>query len=77
MRNFFDDGIKLGVEKIIRTIKLVYGDTVGRLSWMDNKTKQAAREKVEELTETIAYPDELLEDGKLEELYGEVRNYEG
>ena len=36
---------------------------------MDEKTKSAALEKLEYVTPHIAYPDELLDDKKLEDYY--------
>lgn len=36
---------------------------------MDNKTRKAALDKADRMTTHIAYPDELLDDNKLEEFY--------
>jgi len=36
---------------------------------MDEKTRENALEKAADMTSHIAYPDELLDDSKLEELY--------
>lgn len=42
---------------------------VGRAKWMDDDTKLATYEKIEQMKTLIGFPDWLLEEGKLEEYY--------
>lgn len=39
---------------------------------MDDETRKAALDKAESMSTHIAYPDELLDDKKLEELYAKL-----
>lgn len=40
--------------------------------WMDNKTKQYAIEKAKAMTFEVAYPNELLDNSKLDEYYDDL-----
>ena len=40
-----------------------------KVEWMDEKTKQKVLEKAASMSAYIAYPDELLDDKKLEKVY--------
>lgn len=40
-----------------------------KVDWMDDKTRKAALEKLEFMSSNVAYPDEILDEGKLEEHY--------
>jgi membrane metallo-endopeptidase-like protein 1 len=40
-----------------------------KVDWMDEETKKSALNKAESMSTHIAYPDELLDDNKLEEFY--------
>lgn len=44
---------------------------------MDDKTRQSALEKAASMSSHIAYPDELLDDNKLEEFYKNLELSEG
>ncbi|XP_061729220.1 neprilysin-2-like [Cydia pomonella] len=44
-----------------------------RIDWMDEKTRKSALEKVAAITSHIGYPDELLDDSKLEEFYEKLK----
>lgn len=42
------------------------------IDWMDEKTTQRAREKALAIVSYIGYPDELLDDKKVGDLYANV-----
>ena len=42
------------------------------IDWMDKKTAQRAREKAQAIVSYIGYPDELLDDQKVGDLYANV-----
>lgn len=42
------------------------------VEWMDEETRQKARDKAHAITPYIGYPDELLENDKIAELYKNV-----
>ena len=46
-----------------RYIKAEFKKIVDNIDWMDEATKQRAYEKLENMRENIAYPDEILDKG--------------
>lgn len=48
-----------------------------QLSWMDETTRKAALEKVDAMDALIAYPDELLDDRKIDEYYADLEIHPG
>lgn len=52
------NGIRAEFEKILTTVP-----------WMDPTTRMAALDKVKAMTTHIGYPDEIMDDKKLEEYY--------
>lgn len=41
-------------------------DSLFKIDWMDEETRSKAREKLENMVPFVAYPDELLDDQKLD-----------
>lgn len=58
---------------MVGNIRAEFKQIVRNIDWMDGNTRQSALEKVDAMTTHIAYPDELLDDNKLIEFYGNVR----
>lgn len=54
---------------MVKDIQLEFKDILHKIDWMDDVTRKAALEKAESMTTHIGYPDELLDDKKLEEFY--------
>lgn len=55
------NGIREEFEKILKEV-----------SWMDEKTREAALNKLHRMTTHIGYPDEIMKDSKLEEYYKDL-----
>lgn len=57
---------------MVNDIRDEFKTILENLDWMDNVTKKAALEKAASMATHIAYPDELLDNKKLEEFYQNV-----
>lgn len=53
-------------------IRSEFRENLKTVTWMDNITREAAIQKVDRITSHIGYADELLDDRKLDELYGHL-----
>ncbi|XP_077486711.1 neprilysin-1-like [Amblyomma americanum] len=68
----FSAKAKKEVEGLAERIKQAYKDQLQRSDWMDNKTKQAAQEKLSKMAAKVGYPEWQLNTTYLEELYQHV-----
>lgn len=57
---------------MVADIRTEFQDILKSVDWMDDETKQNALDKAKSMATHIAYPDELLDDNKLEEFYDGV-----
>lgn len=57
---------------MVKDIRAQFRKIVETVDWMDEKTRKNALEKADSMTTHIAYPDELLDDKKIEEFYKDV-----
>lgn len=55
------NGIRAEFEKILKEVE-----------WMDDKTRKAAEKKVKAMSTHIGYPDEIMDNSKLEEYYKDL-----
>uniref|UniRef100_A0A673FX23 Membrane metallo-endopeptidase-like 1 n=1 Tax=Sinocyclocheilus rhinocerous TaxID=307959 RepID=A0A673FX23_9TELE len=71
VRETFSGNSKRMVRELIRKIQEAYVETLEELSWMDERSKEKAREKAMAISEQIGYPDHILEEEnkKLDEEY--------
>ncbi|XP_057218391.1 membrane metallo-endopeptidase-like 1 isoform X1 [Triplophysa rosa] len=71
VRETFSGNSKRMVGDLIKKIQEAYVDTLEELSWMDEQSKEKAREKAMAVSEQIGYPDHILEEEnkKLDEEY--------
>uniref|UniRef100_A0A672P511 Membrane metallo-endopeptidase-like 1 n=1 Tax=Sinocyclocheilus grahami TaxID=75366 RepID=A0A672P511_SINGR len=71
VRETFSGNSKRMVRDLIRKIQEAYVETLEELSWMDEQSKEKAREKAMAISEQIGYPDHILEEEnkKLDEEY--------
>lgn len=75
IKKFFDKSTKRKITELVIDIKSSFMETLRKVGWMDRKTKKHALAKAEKMSSFIGYPEELLDDGKVEEYYHEVINY--
>ncbi|KAJ8664427.1 hypothetical protein QAD02_006089 [Eretmocerus hayati] len=60
---------KADVSQLVQLIRQRMRHSLQHNNWMDSKTKRSAIDKFDAMTSLIAYPDELLDDRKLENYY--------
>ncbi len=69
VRRHFDESAKANAMEIIQNIRKSFERILEQLNWMDEKTRKAALEKLDWIQPHIAYPDEFLDDKKLDGYY--------
>ena len=57
---------------MIEEVKDAFKVRLYEKDWLDNVTKQRCAEKVDAITEMVAYPEQIDNDTYLNELYAEV-----
>lgn len=57
---------------MVKYIKDQFKNSLASLDWMDEETRKSALDKANTIVDHIAYPDELLEDKKIIELFEKV-----
>nr|XP_046167861.1 membrane metallo-endopeptidase-like 1 [Oncorhynchus gorbuscha]XP_046167862.1 membrane metallo-endopeptidase-like 1 [Oncorhynchus gorbuscha] len=65
VRESFAGESKRMVSDLISKIQEAYVETLEELSWMDDQSKEKAREKAMAIKEHIGYPDHILEESNL------------
>ena len=73
VREFFEEDARKSANEMVKDIRSVFTEIIDELEWMDDETRIRAKEKAASMTTHIAYPDELLDDKKLTDLYENVR----
>ncbi|XP_076320218.1 neprilysin-2-like [Tachypleus tridentatus] len=69
VRNHFQEESKQSALEIVNYIHKEFIKMLDELQWMDEKTRQKAKEKAYAIQSHIGYPDELLHDDKLTVIY--------
>lgn len=72
VRKFFHEEARQNAKEMVADIREEFEDILHKVDWMDEKTKQNALDKAKSMSTHIGYPDEMLNDKKLEEFYGDV-----
>ncbi|CAG0895469.1 unnamed protein product [Darwinula stevensoni] len=69
VRRFFREDAKNSALEMVKDIRAEFDAILDEVDWMDEKTRALAKQKSAKIQSHIAYPEELLNDGKLAELY--------
>ncbi|XP_046397833.1 neprilysin-2-like isoform X2 [Ischnura elegans] len=69
VRRYFQDDAKKNALEMVEDIRAEFNKILQALDWMDSETRKSAMEKASTMTTHIAYPDELLDDTKVDEFY--------
>ncbi|XP_046675412.1 neprilysin-2-like isoform X2 [Homalodisca vitripennis] len=69
VRKFFDKTSKRLASGIVEKIRQETSMLIKEVDWMDQQTRKQAEYKVSKIAQYIGYPDELLDNRKIEELY--------
>ncbi|XP_031550822.1 endothelin-converting enzyme 1-like [Actinia tenebrosa] len=72
----FRNGSKAEVTEMVENIKEVFIQDFDQVDWMDSKTRAVAKEKAKAMDEHVGYPEFIMDDSKLADLYKkmDVRN---
>ncbi|XP_077204336.1 endothelin-converting enzyme 2 [Paroedura picta] len=65
----FDRHSKEIAEDMIAEIRTAFEESLRQLDWMDGKTKQAAKEKADAIYDMIGFPEFILDDKELDDIY--------
>ncbi|KAK0074956.1 hypothetical protein PV325_007594 [Microctonus aethiopoides] len=69
IKKYFDGEAKKNAVEMVDDIRMKFNDILKKVDWMDEKTRKSALDKAASMVSHIAYPDELLDDKKLEDFY--------
>lgn len=69
VKNYFKSDSKGLAMEMVGYIKREFANILDEVDWMDAETRQEAKEKANAIASYIGYPDELLNDTKIEDLY--------
>ncbi|XP_027847675.2 neprilysin-2-like isoform X2 [Aphis gossypii] len=69
VKRFFDENAKKNAIEMVNGIKEEMYKILSSNDWMDDETRRNAIDKANSMTSHIAYPDELLDDCKLNSFY--------
>ncbi|GFV42440.1 neprilysin-2 [Trichonephila clavipes] len=69
VKNHFKDGSKDLALEMVNYIHREFLNVLSNVDWMDSQTKARAKEKAENMATYIGYPNELLEEWKVAEIY--------
>jgi neprilysin len=67
-KHFREDSKKAALE-MVQNIEVEFEEILKTVDWMDAKTREQALDKVKSMATHIGYPDELMNNKKLEEYY--------
>lgn len=73
VRKYFNRESKNQVQSILNNVKAEFRERLTEVDWMDPENRKSAVEKLDAMHVNTAYPDELLDDAKLDEVYENVR----
>ncbi|KZC07350.1 Membrane metallo-endopeptidase-like 1 [Dufourea novaeangliae] len=69
VRKYFKEDAKKNAVEMVADIRTEFTKILKKVDWMDDETRKSALDKAASMSSHIAYPDELLDDTKLEEFY--------
>lgn len=69
VRTFFNANSKQSVKNLVKSIHKAFIGNLNSVEWMDEKTRSLAFKKAHGMHFHIGYPNELLDDNKLNDYY--------
>lgn len=69
IKRYFSSDAKDEALNMVENIKREFNKTLMTVDWMDSKTRAEAARKLQHMKTLIGYPDELIDDAKLENFY--------
>ena len=74
MTKHFNENAKHSMNEMVKDIRAEMRKILDEIDWMDDMTRERAKDKLRTMKEYIGYPEEILQENLLEELY-EARIY--
>ena len=71
-KRIFDSKAKKEVVGMTKYLRKAFSKLLDELTWMDDETKVEARKKLENMRQFIGYPDEFLDQEKVDAIYDKV-----
>lgn len=72
VRKYFKDDSKRTALEMVNGIRKEYEKILREVDWMDDETRAAAMEKLHSMSTHIGYPDEIMNNRKIEEYYDKL-----
>uniref|UniRef100_A0A2S2NXH3 Neprilysin n=1 Tax=Schizaphis graminum TaxID=13262 RepID=A0A2S2NXH3_SCHGA len=69
VRKFYNEHYKNNILEMVKGIREENYKILSSVDWLDDETRKNAIDKAKSITQYIAYPDELLDDNKLNAYY--------
>ncbi|KAF5283678.1 hypothetical protein FQA39_LY17253 [Lamprigera yunnana] len=73
IKKHFKPETKREAEQMILTIKNEFMNLLKKVNWLDKNTKRHALEKAAAIKTHVGYPEEILDDAKIEEYYSKLQ----
>ncbi|XP_067648018.1 neprilysin-2 isoform X5 [Eurosta solidaginis] len=72
VRKHFNEDSKAIALDMVTQIRRIFDNMLSEVDWMDEATKAEAKKKLHSMATHIGYPDEMLDNAKLEEYYNNL-----
>ena len=73
VQKYLKEDLKVITLEMVNNIRSAFGDILNDVAWMDDITKQEAIKKLHSMVALVGYPEESLNNSKLEEYYRKLR----
>lgn len=73
VRRYFNEEARQNALEMVADIRSEFQDILKKVDWMDEQTRRNALDKAKSMSSHIAYPDELMDNNKLQEFYSGVK----
>lgn len=72
MRKYFREDSKAAALEMVNNIRYQFENILKEVNWMDNETRKSALNKLHSMSTHIGYPDEIMDNSKIEEYYKDL-----
>lgn len=73
VRKYFREDSKAAALEMVNGIQKEFETMLNDVKWMDNETRQSALNKLKAMSTHIGYPDEIMNDAKIEKQYENLK----
>lgn len=72
VRKYFREDSKAAALEMVNNIRYQFENILKEVNWMDNETRKSALNKLHSMSTHIGYPDEIMDNAKIEEYYKDL-----